>query len=454
MKFPSLDDTIVAVSSAWEAAPLGIVRLSGNNAHAIASVLGAEGSLSFGRCPCQVACRIAVADAAVLPALLYVFCAPHSYTGQDLVEIHTVGCLPLLRCCTARLIEAGARRALAGEFTARAFLNGKLDRDDIDRVAEQLFSGDDADARQTARATRGDTGRMLESLISALADAAARLEAGIDFVDEEDVRFVTPEELAEVVRQARRELARLAELASGAATARVPHVALVGLPNAGKSTLFNRLLGEQRALVSPVVGTTRDVLASPARIGSLTVMLQDSAGLGSTSDELELAARRATEQAADLADLVVWVHDGRRDWSAGEKVVLSKILAERRVLVLSRMDECRDAPMEPGASFAAVCRVSAATGLGVDELREALAEQVQRLSARDSSSEWSDEALAVAAAALGRADRLLGAGAAGAQSELLVQDLREAWSALERVSEGPQIEAILDRIYRRFCVGK
>ncbi len=453
MHYPLLDDTIVALSSAWAPAPLGIVRISGPAARSLLAALSPEPLVPTGF-PFAQERRLRLDDGVEVGAWVAGFCAPHSYTGQDVVELHTAGCLPLLRMCMARLIAAGARRALPGEFTARAVLNGKLGGDDVDRIAELIYSVDDADERRSARLSRNEWSQGLETLVDDLAEVVARLEAGIDFADEEDVRFIAPEELRVAIRRLDGEVRRLAARAATRAAERHPHVALVGLPNAGKSTLFNRLLGRQRALVSPVAGTTRDVLSASLRIGAVCAVLQDSAGLGATSSDLDLAMHRATEQAAELADLIVWVHDGRRPWSANERESLTRVSVERRVLVISRLDECDGPPAEPDVQAAALCRVSAATGQGIAELRTVLEAQLKKRLGVDGGANWIDDAFAAAERSLLRAANLLAGPQASPAVELVALDLREAWGALERARDGPQVEAVLERIYRTFCVGK
>lgn len=453
MQFPALNDTIVAVATGWESATVGVVRLSGPQSVAIAAALGAFGSAPLvpGR-PARRDGVIRVSDDLRLPVTAFFFAAPRSYTGQDVVELHTPGCVPLLRAICDRCLTHGARRALPGEFTSRAFLSGKLDRSQVEGVLRLIHASDAATARGAARAARGDAAARQTAVHERILKLLALIEAGIDFVDEEDVRFVTP---AEVVA----ELDALEALLEDGAAVRTPdrtwalrpHVALVGLPNAGKSTLLNALLGYERAIVSPIVGTTRDVLAAELKLGGLTVVLQDCAGLGASADELESAAHLATERAADLADLVVWVHASDAEWSAGERQACGRIPSERRILALSK-DDVRAQAESRGPAFRDVVPVSAVTGAGLDRLRSAIAANLQP-DVRGSDGPASAPSDAAALAALRRA-RSVAAEPGPLRAELVALELRTCCVELAGPDGSPVDEAILSRVFGEFCIGK
>jgi tRNA modification GTPase len=455
MIFPAIDDTIVAVSSGWEARPLGIVRLSGPESFTLAAALGAPPSVPQGagwpRC-CE--CRLRVAGM-TLPALVHWFCRPRSYTGQDLVEFHTVGCLPLLREMCAALIDQGARRALPGEFTARAYLNGRLNADDVADVLAAITAGSAGMVRRKHRERRAARDALLTGLCADLADLLSRVEAGIDFVEEEDIRFVTAGELRAALDGMRQKLAACCQGGQYAPRAGRLHVALAGLPNAGKSTLFNALVGSDRAIVSPVLGTTRDVLSAEVELGGVALVLQDCAGLGQSADELEAAAHLAAESAAQQADVVLWVHAFGTAWEPDELRALTRIDATRQLLVWSKTDRPVSSPtVVPPVDFAAEVRTSALTGAGLVELGDALGRVV---SGRTSFADVADMGAGaqVAAAALERACELVSAGGGDVSApELVSLELRMAYEALSGTAHGDTIEGILGRIYSHFCVGK
>ncbi|MFQ5806072.1 MAG: tRNA modification GTPase [Phycisphaerae bacterium] len=456
MPMPALDDTIIAVSSGWRADPLGIIRVSGPGAFELLQQVGVTLPAADTRpTPGWCEARLAAGDDFSLPATVFWFRTPRSYTGQDVVEIHTVGSLPALRALSARLIELGARRALPGEFTARAFLNGKLDADQVEGVLALINAEDQAAARQAARLSREPYRARLGAINDRLTELIALVEAGIDFVEEEDVRFITPAELSRSLEELADAISAIAGPGRALHQAVKPHVALAGLPNAGKSTLFNALLGYERAIVAPVLGTTRDVLSAEVEAGGVSVVLQDCAGLGASADELESAAHLAAEQAADHADLVLWVHDCTVDWDAREAAVCRRIPAIRRVLVVSKLDRwVGDGDRPPPIAFSTSVKVSAVTGAGLRRMREVLAECLESLGSRQGGGLPAEhlgtvsEALARARAVAVELDEVL------AMPEVVALELRHAWEALESIDRGPLAEDILGRILARFCIGK
>lgn len=443
MNLPATSDTIVAVSSAWQPAALGVIRLSGPDAAPIAAhVLDNLPPIDPRGRPTFLDTRLRIAGGFCPPATVYRFVAPRSYTAQDVIELHTVGSLPLLRALCDALVAAGARRALPGEFSARAFLAGRIAPQQVRGIQELIAASDAAAARRAARAALDSSRSLREQLVERLTDVLARVEAGIDFVDEEDVRFITQDELCVELSAALATLDELARRPRHAAAGLQPHVALAGLPNAGKSTLFNALLGSSRAIVSPTIGTTRDVLSAPIQIAGVELVLQDCAGLTATVDDLELAAHHAAERAADLADLVIWVHDARAEWSDIECTAWERLSPQRRLLVLSKVDQ----PGAPGAAADdRTLRVAARIGAGLDALR---AEIVARLADHARCSDSPDELDREIPAALRRALSC----SVTRNPELVAGEIRHALGDLRGAAV--QIDDVLGRIFARFCVGK
>ncbi|QOJ14074.1 MAG: 50S ribosome-binding GTPase [Planctomycetia bacterium] len=451
---PPTDDTIVASATAWSSGSVGVIRLSGP--HAIELVQPLCGALAHAGHPFARRARLTLDDSCSVPADVLIFPAPRSYTGQHLVEIHVCGATPLLREIASRLITLGARRALPGEFTARAYLNGKLDREQVWGVLSLIHANGAEQLRNAARTVGGARRSLFDELLNDATELLARVEAGIDFVDEEGVSFISPFELtARCSALAARTAAALRERAARDLAADRPHVALVGLPNAGKSTLFNALLGAQRAIVSPVIGTTRDVLSAPTTIAGVPIVLQDCAGLGHTPDEMEQSAHRAAERTADMADIVIWVHDHAVRWTDVERTALARIGVDRCILVLSRSDRSLESPPAlvelPAAAETSPVVLSALTGEGVAELRQAIK---RRLSKRARAPQNGDEPLHEFLAAIQRISALNAGESRLIDPELIALELRTACEALGCGWSREATELMLGRIFASFCIGK
>ncbi|MBU0718632.1 MAG: 50S ribosome-binding GTPase, partial [Planctomycetes bacterium] len=320
-----------------------------------------------------------------LPAAFYVFRAPHSYTREDLVEIHTIGTPPLLELVRRRALGLGAIPAQPGEFTARAFLNGAMDLAKAEAVAGVIRARSDAQLRASRRIMEGALSKKTIEARDTLAELAALVEADIDFSDE-PIDFITPDKL-------RRQLARIVVdleglLADAPAIERLdvlPRVLLLGPPNAGKSSLMNRLSGTNRAIIAAAAGTTRDVLSAPIRIGRGEAVLLDAAGVDRSSDSVLAAAREAALAAAEQVDLVCLVVDvsatePRQFVNRIKELDLPKVVVAANKLDLITEDQAgRQATLWEGHQLGPVCLVSALTGAGVDRLRQALAEPLAEL---------------------------------------------------------------------------
>lgn len=453
MQLPSVDDTVVAVSSAWVPSPVGIVRFSGPDADRFLAALGVRVSC-LDRRWCFAETRLQIPEiSAEVPATVFRFVAPHSYTGQTVVELHTVGNLSILRELCAGLLRAGARRALPGEFTARAYLNGKLKAEEVEGVLGLIHAHDSRARQHAARLSTGAYRRAVEEIQQGLLELITALEAGIDFVEEEDVRFIEPHELRAALVAGRERLAGLSRMSRDSERIELPHVALVGLPNAGKSTLFNALLGSERAIVSPVIGTTRDVLSAEVALPGGRAVLQDCAGLGASADALELAAHVASEGAASRADLVLWIHPRDAVWTSAEREVLERIDAARLVFVESKCDLPGVLPTDEGGSVAGVwVSVSASTGEGIDALREAIARKLFAAPAEGGTAlDW--ESLERICVALDRTAALVSV-SGFTLPELVALELRAIHDELDTVNREPLAENVLGRIFARFCIGK
>jgi tRNA modification GTPase len=442
-------DTIYALSSGRPPAAIAIVRLSG-------PASGVALERLAGRIPVPRIATFATlrnpAGSAIDDAVVLWFPKPHSATGEDIAEFQLHGSRAVLTAIFDELggIE-GLRAAEAGEFTRRAFENGKLDLTEAEGLDDLIHADTEAQRRQALRQFKGLLGRRADDWRRQIIEASALVEAGIDFSDEGDV----PDEL---IAPAREKIARLqAEIAQTlAASARGERlreglvVAIAGPPNAGKSTLLNRLARREAAIVSPYAGTTRDVIEVHLDLDGYPVVLLDTAGIRATSDPVEEeGVRRARDRASD-ADLVLWLTDPMDDQAVSE---LASDARRATWLVMNKVDLAGGSAKVPQDVAGKVFRISATQGLGVDELTSELGRFAADYFAAGESAVVTrarqKALLEGAAAALGRAGRVQ----AGAD-EILAEELRVAAYALGRLLGKVDVEDILDKIFREFCIGK
>ncbi len=440
-------DTIAAIATAAGPAGVGIVRLSGPASAAIAAALCARLP------PPRVAGhrRFRDADGEVIDdGLLLHFPGPASYTGEDVVELQAHGGpVPLARLL-ARCFALGARPARPGEFTERAFLHGRLDLAQAEAVADLIGAASEQAARAARRSLEGAFSRRVDALAEALIGLRVQVEAAIDFPDE-DIDLLAAPALGGRLEDARGALAALLAAAErGRRLASGLHVVLCGAPNAGKSSLLNALAGEERAIVSAIPGTTRDLLRERLSIGGLDLTLVDTAGLRESPDEIEReGVRRALDELA-RADLVLAVRDAS-DPAPPPPALLAALAGAADVLWLHAKSDLPAAhPPPPGPGHLAV---SARTGAGLDALAEALRTRAglgdgveDAFTARARHL----EALQDCQALLGEAAERRREGAA----ELVAEALRLAHDALGRITGRLHPDDLLGEVFARFCIGK
>jgi tRNA modification GTPase len=339
------DDTIVAISSAAGCGLRGIVRVSGPAAVALCAPLL---QLTDGRTLADLA-GFEVADGRIdcgrgprIPARAILFRAPRSYTRQDVVELHVPAAPPLLRRVIERLAAAGARPAEPGEFTARAFLLGRIDLAQAEAVAAVIAANADSSLRAAQHMLAGELSGELGAVHDALAELAALVELGIDFSDQ-DIELIRPAELRERLAGLR---SRIESLLAGSGRFedldRLPRVAVAGRPNVGKSSLANALLGRRRSIVAETPGTTRDVVAEPLTIrrdgAAVTLLLEDRAGLGASADPLAAEADAAARRELAEADAVLFVFDAADGWTDADAALLSALPPAPTVVVGNKID--------------------------------------------------------------------------------------------------------------------
>lgn len=438
-------DTIAAISSAVGPAARMIVRISGPLALRIASDLAQSTSeLS----PSASLVHIHFANLSV-PAWLYAFRAPRSYTGDDLVEFHIPGNPILARLLLDDLRRRGARDAEPGEFTARAFFNGRLDLTEAEGVAALIAANNENELAAARQLMAGELSRRVRPILDRVAETLALVEAGIDFSDE-DVTFLAGEQLRSRLAEIRAMLRALAtDTVRFDKLAHHLDVVLVGRPNAGKSTLLNALAGRPRAVVSPIAGTTRDVLSADVALDRGIVRMIDVAGLddeapgaaGGIEGQMRERALRAVA-AADLVLLVRDITDLRPPLDVGRGPAL---------VVLTKADLLDHSP--DAAADQSTVPVSATTGWNLEVLRTRLSAAAYgqaRSPATLSLNARHCDALREAEAAVDRA----AASAADAAPEVIALELREALDALGRIIGAVTPDDLLGRIFSAFCIGK
>ncbi|MCG6871040.1 MAG: tRNA uridine-5-carboxymethylaminomethyl(34) synthesis GTPase MnmE [Gammaproteobacteria bacterium] len=436
-------DTIAAVATAPGYGGIGILRLSGPNAAGIANAVC--GALPA---PRQASLRTFrdSAGQALDQGLVLFFPAPASFTGEDVVELHGHGgpvVLDQLLCCC---LERGARAARAGEFSERAFLNGRLDLAQAEAIADLIESGSAMAARGAMRSLSGEFSRQVTAIVEALIGLRTRIEAAIDF-PEEEIDFLADGELSRQLALLDRDLDELRKRADqGALLRHGLEVALAGPPNAGKSSLLNALSGEDTAIVHHTPGTTRDLLRCDVQIEGLPVHLVDTAGLRESGDAVEREGVRRARRALAGADLVLWVCDD----SAGPQPLPPGEDGTPRLQVFNKIDLSGRAAGEAGPGALAL---SARTGAGLAHLRSALLAAAGYRPAGEgtfTARRRHLDAMARAARCLHAAAPLL----AARDGELAAEELRGAQHALAEITGAFGSEELLGQIFASFCIGK
>jgi tRNA modification GTPase len=443
---PDPQDTIVALSSPPGPGGRAVVRLSGPAAlrYGAASFTSLEAILPGRRRRYAGHLRL-LGVAALLPADLVLWPAPRTYTGQEMVELHSLSCPPLVDLLVAQLLAAGARAAQPGEFTLRAFLAGKLDLPRAEAVLGVIEAGNRDELKQALAQLGGGVTRPLEGLRDDLLNLLADVEAGLDFA-EEDLSFVDQRELLTRLARGLAQLVLLRKQLEQRAVGTGPfRVVLAGRPNAGKSSLFNALTQGVSALVSPEPGTTRDYLVRRLDLGGVTVELVDTAGWQSAAGTIEEQAQHLGRTQVEQADLLLLCLEAGVALDPREAEQLTGTVGRAVVGVTTKCD-LHPAPPERLAT-------SAVTGVGIDALRSLLAEQARarKLPALAPSLSRCRHHVDTCLKHLRQAhDLVLNAEPA----ELLAAELRGALDELGEMVGAVYTDDLLDRIFSRFCIGK
>ncbi len=463
--FASEPDTIAAIATPPGRGGIGIVRLSGPEARRIAGLLvRPRRALEPGRAILAEVVDPRNPEAeAIDEAVATTFVAPHSYTGEDVVEIAAHGSPVILETLLRGALAAGARLANPGEFTQRAFLNGRIDLTQAEAVHDLIAAQTLEQARMAAQQLGGALSRRVAPVKDELVTLIALLEAGMDFAvgELDDVDIVAPEQIRSVIAHVQSALVLLAQsYAQGHRLREGASLALVGRPNVGKSSLFNRLLERERAIVTTVPGTTRDTVEEVTALGGVPLRLIDTAGLrlagDAPVDEAEaLGIARSREALAD-ADVVLLVVDASFEVSAEERELMREIGARPHLIVRNKADllpPCGQTLFDDGE--ADVMFTSAITGEGVEQLRSGILRLLHVegdiVSGGVLNSLRQQQAVQAAIQAL---DGASVANNDGVPHEFLLADLHEALGALDSLTGATTSDDILNRIFSTFCIGK
>lgn len=460
--------TIAAIATPLGRGGVGIIRLSGAKAYDIACQLTGKSSFTL-----RLAsfCRFYQADGTIIDeGLVLYFKAPHSFTGEDVIELQGHGGVILQNLLLARVFELGAKQATAGEFSYRAFDNDKLDLVQAEAIADAIDATSAAAASSAIRSLSGEFSDKINQLLEQLIHLRLHVEAAIDFPDEEDVDFLSDGIIQDKLEQTQAQIQQvLATAKQGQMLRDGIHVVLAGRPNAGKSSLLNRLAGQERAIVTEVAGTTRDTLSETVVLNGLTLHLTDTAGLRDTEDTVERIGIERARTAITQADILLLVYDVTRDikdestpLQLAEQLFGELPEAKRLLIIANKSDLLATSSSDSLLTAAQIkmqdkgyeqINVSCETGAGIEDLVDALCAKVgfhppeNSLIARTRHL----DALRRTASYLSEAHEQLIVFKAG---ELVAESLRQAQGSLGEITGEFSADDLLGKIFGSFCIGK
>jgi len=449
MAGPSDADVIAAVATAQGRAGIGIVRVSGKKLEQLASRL-------LGGLPApRLAARATFHGAAGEPiddGIALFFPAPASYTGEDVLELQGHGGPVVLHMILRRCLDLGARLAEPGEFTRRAFLNDKLDLAQAEGVADLIDAATEAAARCALRSLRGEFSEVIGNLAKRLVELRMLVEATLDF-PEEEIDQVDREDARGRLRRLQEEVgSSLARGRQGSVLRSGLQVVLAGQPNVGKSSLLNRLAGEDIAIVTEIPGTTRDAVRQTIQIEGVPVNIIDTAGLRNTADQVEAIGIARTWEVIGHADVLLLIVDARTGLTTADRSIVERLPGKLKpVTVFNKIDLSGEAPRAEENTHGWRIHVSAKTGEGIDALRRALLTLAGWQSGGEDlfmARERHIVSLERVAQALERAGQTM------PQSELFAEELRLAQRELGAITGEFSADDLLGQIFARFCVGK
>lgn len=463
MKLPNSDDTIVAISTPPGYGGIGVIRISGREAFRVANALvqdqhdlaGAR-SHSVHHCYIKGATQRTLTD----EVLASVFHAPNSYTGENVVEISAHGNPQILRQIVEMAISAGARQATPGEFTLRAFQNGRIDLLQAESVADLIAAEGTAFRQAALYQLSGRLSEYIGNLRNELVEIAALFEAYTDFPDEEIPR----EEKSQLLNRIDEIGAKLTRLADSYAHGEVLRsgiqIPIIGPPNAGKSSLFNAILAEERAIVTEIPGTTRDTISERIDLNGIIVRFTDTAGVRETKDQIEAAGVERSLREIDVASIVIVVFDGAKTAVSDIHAFMDKLDEKQVIFVLNKIDLLSDpqlANLEIEIQHSQPILISAKQLRGIDDLLKRVQELISPMTSALSSDPnvlTNQRHYRAVRASLESLQDVRGKLDRGESYEFLAFDLRQAIDSLEEILGRVSNEDLLAEIFGRFCIGK
>ncbi|MBS1197575.1 MAG: tRNA modification GTPase trmE [Proteobacteria bacterium] len=446
-------ETIAAIATAPGRGGIGVVRFSGSELLPLALALS-------GKSPPPRHATLAnfkAADGSVIDqGLLLYFPAPHSFTGEDVLELHGHGGPVVMQMLLARCLDLGARLAEPGEFTCRAFLNGKLDLAQAEAVADLIDAATTSAARSAVRSLQGEFSRAVHTMVQELIDLRMLVEATLDF-PEEEIDFLQAADAFARLQRVHDQLATVRDRAAqGKLLQAGLHVVLAGQPNVGKSSLLNRLAGDELAIVTPIAGTTRDALKSAIQIAGIPLHIIDTAGLRDSEDEIERLGIERTWREIERADVVLLLVDARIGVTEADRSILARLPANLcRITVLNKLDLLADQePCRRETADGVALYLSAKKDLGIDLLRQELLQVAGWHQTEDVfiARERHLRALSEAHEHLAAARAMMKD--ASLPLELFAEELRLAQRALGEITGEFSADDLLGRIFSHFCMGK
>lgn len=447
-------ETIVAISTPPGEGGISIIRISGNRAIEIAAAVFSGPVASYKSHTAHLGVVRDQSGNRLDEALLLLMRAPHSYTGEDTVELQCHGGMIASKRVLEACLEAGARAALPGEFTFKAFMNGKIDLTQAEAVQKLISAKNEQAFAAAGKHLEGALSKKIETFQKELIHLGAILEAWVDF-PEEGLEFASQEEMVEQLRRLLQQMRNLLDtFEDGKKLEQGISLCIVGTPNAGKSSLMNALLDQERAIVTPIAGTTRDLLHEELTIGGLHFKLTDTAGIRETSEIVEQEGIRRSKGAIETADLVLFVLDASKNIGQGEIQLFTQLPKEKTIALWNKIDIPSHTVCQ--TPFTYELKISAKEKIGLEEVKKTISDLIWKKGA-PSKDEVLITTLRHKEALMGSIHSieavLLGL-ERGLSPEFLTADLRGALTELGRVIGKNISEEILSSIFLQFCIGK